>query len=291
MRAAGRDGAPRVEAVVPRAGLEGAPGRLAEGVRDAAPPRRRRVPRLREQVARGLLHRRREGPVRAHERAHVVRAELEHAGPDLVRAEHLPARRAGHLLLVVRAAARRLVRALGEAPRLDLARERRQGRDVALHDDGPPPGVCARERARPERLMPPRRRRQRLEPAVALLGLAPHRAQGRGRELALDVLHEVCAAFALPSRCLCAALLQPCAAPRRACCVLAAGSCCLKPRPGWAPRRLYCAWRQPICWPTTSCEVFATPRRHTASSGRLATRSAIIAVDLSAYTLGRPIEL
>ena len=33
---------------------------------------------------------------------------------------------------------------------------------------------------------------------MALLGLAPHRAQGRRRELALDVLHEVCAAFALP---------------------------------------------------------------------------------------------
>ena len=46
--------------------------------------------------------------------------------------------------------------------------------------------------------MPPRRRSERLEAAVALLGLAPHRAQGRRRELALDVLHEVCAAFALP---------------------------------------------------------------------------------------------
>ena len=49
---------------------------------------------------------------------------------------------------------------------------------------------------------------------MALLGLAPHRAQGRGGELALDVLHVTCAAFALPSRCLRAALLQPCAAPR-----------------------------------------------------------------------------
>ena len=53
--------------------------------------------------------------------------------------------------------------------------------------------------------MPPRRRRQRLKPAVALLGLAPHRAQGRRGELALDVLH-----VAL----LRAALLQPCAARR-----------------------------------------------------------------------------
>ena len=93
----------------------------------------------------------------------------------------------------------------------------------------------------------------------------------------------LCSAFALPSRCLRAALLQPCAAPRRACCVLAAGSCCLKPRPGWALRRLYCARRQPICWPTTSCEVFATPRRHTASSGRLATRSVDYCLDLGAY--------
>ena len=36
---------------------------------------------------------------------------------------------------------------------------------------------------------------------MALLGLAPHRAQGRGGELALDVLHD---RPRLPSRCLCA---------------------------------------------------------------------------------------
>ena len=52
--------------------------------------------------------------------------------------------------------------------------------------------------------MPSRRGCERLEAAVALLGLAPHRAQGRGRELALDVLHEalrcLCAAFAAAVR-------------------------------------------------------------------------------------------
>ena len=47
---------------------------------------------------------------------------------------------------------------------------------------------------------------------MALLGLAPHRAQGRGGELALDVLHVAFVSFSLPLRC----LLQPCAAPRRA---------------------------------------------------------------------------
>ena len=68
--------------------------------------------------------------------------------------------------------------------------------------------------------MAPRCRCQRLEPAVALLGLAPHRAQGRGRELTLDVLHVAlrclpapepelaarAAAFALPLRCFAAAV-------------------------------------------------------------------------------------
>ena len=172
------------------AGLEGAPGRLTEGVRDAAPPGRRRVPRLRA-VARGLLHRRGEGRCACTSSAFMSSAQLEHAGPDLVRAEQ--AQRAAPAICSSSFAPRQLAatyahRAGKLAAPTFLAAERSKGRDVALDDDGPSPGVRARACAAGERFGAATRPGPRLEAARAPSD-SRRTARRVAGELALDVLH------------------------------------------------------------------------------------------------------